>query len=264
MPVMVVGAESGLGRAVVRALRRRGGEVRAYLDAEVAGDDDAVELRALGCKVALGEIDDEGLLETALEQVHSVVHCWGGPLTAPDVELDGVAGVLSAAIGARCRRLVWASQLGADDPRDVAYLRACAQIETLLADCDLETVVVRRALTYGEGDELTEWLAGGAAAASGARAEAVHAPLALGDLASALAAADDLPRGGTEGLSMVLSLAGPVRTTLGAVAAGLSAAGGPRRTGPLPGPTTELLSRDADPGPGVLGREGTPPPWPTG
>ncbi len=256
---MVVGAETGLGRAVVRTLRRRGGEVRAYLDAEVAGDSDAAELRALGCKVALGEVDDEGRLETALEQVHTVVHCWGGPLTAPDGELDGVAGVLSAAIGARCRRFVWASHLGADDPGDDAYLRACADVEELLAGSDLESVVVRRALTYGQGDALTELLAGGAAA--GARPDAVHAPLALGDLAGALAAADAMPRGGASGLSVVLSLAGPVRTTLAAVADGLSAAGGPRRTGPLPATTAALLSRDAVPGPGALGGGGTPPPW---
>lgn len=237
--------------------------MRAYLDAEAADDDDAAAMRAAGCKVALGEVDDEGRLETALEQVHSVVHCWGGPLTAPDDEVDGVAGVLSAAIGAGCRRFVWASHLGADDPGADSYLRACADVEELLADSDLESVLVRRALTYGEGDALTELLAGGAAAAAGARPDAVHAPLALGDLAAALAAADDLPRGGASGLAVVLPLAGPVRTTLAAVVSGLSAAGGPRRTGPLPATTAALLSRDAAPGPEVLGRRGTPPPWPT-
>lgn len=253
MPVLVTGAETGLGRATARALRRAGGEVRVYLDAEVAGDEQAAAFRAQGCKVALGEIDDEGRLELALEQVHTVVHCWGGPLADPDSELDGLAGVLSAALGAGSRRFVWASHLGADAPGGVAYLEACAEAEGLLADATLESIVFRRALTYGADDELTRRLAGdgGGAIPAGTR----HAPLWAGDLAAAIVRADLLSRSQVSSdFSLVLELAGPDVLTFGELAAALRGPGSPA---PLPPSTVELYARDLLPGPATLGREGT-------
>jgi uncharacterized protein YbjT (DUF2867 family) len=240
MPVLVTGAETGLGRATVRALAGAGGEVRAYLDAEVAGDEEAAELRRWGCKTALGTIDDEGRLELALEQVHTVVHCWGGPLTGPGAELDGVAGALSAALGAGCRRFVWASHLGADDPAGVAYLAACAEAEALLADATLESIVLRRSLTYGEDDELTRRLAG-----SAVRPDALHAPLALGDLAGAIARAD-LLRSVRE-VNVVVELGGPETLTFAEIAAALGAG-----KAPLPATTVALYDRDLLPGPAAL------------
>lgn len=268
--MLVAGAETALGRATVRALRRSGGEVRVYLDAEVAGDADAEGFRRLGCKTALGTLDDEGRLELALEQVHTVVHCWGGPLTAPAEELDGLAGVLSAALGAGCRRLVWASHLGADDPAGVAYLQACADAEALLADATLESVVIRRALTYGPGDELTRRLATATGAA--VRPEARHAPLALADLAAALAQADALDRRATRAgsggaaaaggelrgdLALVVELAGPQVRTIAEIAAALRAAGlGGGQPTQLPATTAALYARDLVGGPGAMGRAG--------
>jgi len=208
VPVLVTGAETGLGREAVRALARAGGELRLWLDEDALDDPEgeAQRLRRDGRKAAIGTIDDEGRLEQALTRVHTVVHCWGGPLVAPDEELDGVAGVLSAALGAGCRRFVWASHLGAGDPGDDPYLRACAEAEDLLAGADLETVVFRRALTYGPGDELTLRLAGPAGDAL--RQDARHAPLLAADLATAMRRADDLDRAATRtDLSLVLELA---------------------------------------------------------
>lgn len=257
MPVLVTGAETALGRMVVRAARAGGGEVRAYLDGAVAGDAEAAGLRALGCKVAVGEIDDEGRLETALEQVHTVIHCWGGPLTDPDEELDGLAVLVSAAVGAGCRRVVWASHQGAGDPRDVAYLRACAEGEELLAEAPLESIVIRRALTYGPGDQLTARLAGGP---EGVRPEARHAPLTTGDLAAAMVRADAMARGGVRGdLALVLELAGPEVVSLQELAVLLRRAGVAGSREPLPATAAALYGGDREPGPAALGREGTPP-----
>jgi len=255
VPVLVTGAETALGRAAVRALRRSGGEVRVYLDAEVAGDADAEAFRRLGAKTAIGTLDDEGRLETALEQVHTVVHCWGGPLTTPADELDGLAGVLSAALGAGCRRLVWASHLGADDPAGGAYLQACADAEALLADATLESIVVRRALTYAPGDELTRRLAAGGAV----RPDALHAPLAVADLAAALAQADAVDRRGSGStLALTIELAGPQVRTLAEVASALRDAGlGGGQPTPLPATTVALYERDLVGGPAALGKGGT-------
>lgn len=240
MPVMVTGAESAEGRATATWLRRSGGEVRVFVARAAA--EEAEVLRSAGCKVARGDLDDEGHLETALEQVHTVVHLAGGPMTDPDAVLDDAATVLSAAMGAGCRRMMWASHLGADAPRGNAYLEACAETEALLDDAPLETIVVRRALTYGVGDVLTEALAAGALPPEAA--ESTHSPLYAGDLAMVLAEADRV-RGGVGDLSLTLALAGPTEVLAGAFADLLAAPDrDPRRAPGLPFHVVDLLARD--------------------
>lgn len=69
MPVLILAAAEDLD--IVRPLAARlladGGEVRAYLD------DDDFELRNMGCKLALGSLDDEINLEGALTNVHTFI-----------------------------------------------------------------------------------------------------------------------------------------------------------------------------------------------
>lgn len=278
MPVMVTAAESAAGHAAVRTLRRGGGEVRVWLDAEVAGDDDAEGFRRLGCKVASGAMDDEGRLELAMEQVHTVVHLGGGPLDHPDSVLDDAAVVLSAALGARCRRFIWPSHIGAAEPRGNAYLEACRDVEELLAEAPLETVVLRRALTYGPGDALTRLLISGAPTERlGARASARHEPLFVDDLVGGIVSADamersaDRGRGAASDLHVVVELVGPEVVELGHLVAVL---GGPLGADPrhrrrasagshfepsdVPAHMVDLLSRDLVGARAALGRGGTP------
>ena len=213
MPVLITGAETAEGRAAARRLRRSAGEVRVFVDER---DATAAEvLRQAGCKVARGTLEDEGHLETAAEQVHTLVHLAGGPMTDPAGVLDDAATVLSAAIGAGCRRMMWASHVGADDPRGNAYLEACAEVESMLADAPLETIVIRRSLTYGPGDPLTHALANGALPA--AAKDATHQPLYADDLALVVAEADRV-RGGVGDLAILLTLAGPTEVLLGGFA----------------------------------------------
>ena len=54
MPVIVIGADTPLGRATMDALLPRDGEVRAF----VSSPDAAAQLRNRGVKVALGDISD--------------------------------------------------------------------------------------------------------------------------------------------------------------------------------------------------------------
>ena len=54
MPVIVVGADTPLGEAIVAALVSRGGEIRAF----VTDPDRAAVLRSLGAKVAVGDLSD--------------------------------------------------------------------------------------------------------------------------------------------------------------------------------------------------------------
>ena len=241
MPVLITGAETAEGRATARRLLRAGGEVRVFVDqatpAEVV---DA--FRAARCKVARGTLDDEGHLETAAEQVHTIVHLAGGPMTAPDTVLDDAATVLSAAIGAGCRRFVWASHVGADVPGGNAYLQACAETEAMLADAPLETVVIRRALTYGPGDPLTVALAAGSVPPQAV--ESTHQPLYVDDLALVIAESDR-PRGGVSDLAITVTLTGPTEVLLGGFADLLTAPGRDRASAPaLPPAVVELLTLD--------------------
>lgn len=69
MPVLIAArsADLDLVRPLARLLRAEGGEVRCYLDS------DDYELRELGCKIAVGALDDAYNLEGALTNVHTFV-----------------------------------------------------------------------------------------------------------------------------------------------------------------------------------------------
>jgi uncharacterized protein YbjT (DUF2867 family) len=251
MPVLLTGAEHAIGRAAVTALRRGGGEVRVYVDPLSAPDGAVERFRALGCKTARGTLDDEGFLETALEQVHTVVHAAAEVLADPEDLLDDAASVLSAAASAGVRRLVLVSHVGVDAPDGNAWLEALAEAEELCADSPIDTVVIRRALTYGPDDRLTAVLVEGT---GGADPDAMHAPLYLADLAAAVVAADDRERADGALPHLVVPLAGPDMTSLGELVAALggriSGAGADARllgTAELPAHAVDLLSRDLVP-----------------
>lgn len=248
MPVLVTAAHSAVGRATVAAFLRTGGQVRVWLDPGLAPGEAVEELRAMGCKVALGALDDEGRLELALEQVHTVVHTGGGPTEEPDAVLSGVASVLSAALGAGCRRYVWLSWIGADEPGSNPYLQACAEAEALLADAPLETVVLRRALTYAADDELTAVLAGGVPRTLRA---ARHAPLHADALAAAAVVADRRERPSGD-LHLVVEVAGARETTLDGFLDDLEVEPAARTLDSLPAHIIDLLGGDTIGGPGAV------------
>ena len=274
MPVLVVGAESPAGHAAVRSLRASGGEVRAYADAEVAGDDEAAVLRGLGAKVAIGELEDEAHLEAALTRVHTVVHLARGPLDGSSEYLDAVATSASAALGAGCKRFVLLSEVAASEPAGNTYLEAVAAAEALVLDSPLEAVVLRCGLRYGRGDPVAGLIA--EATLPPAAADARHAPLFVDDLGAAVAAAD-AARGGSVPADVVVEVVGPDELALRDLAVQLRASrdrpAGPDRPGthggsrdrgwsPAAGALSEVLvdwlSRPGVGGPAALGRAGTP------
>jgi len=211
MPVMVTGAQSLLGARVIEYLRSTGGQVRVYLDATVATEDDAARLRAVGCKVAVGELADEGHLEAALEQVHTVAHCWTGPLHDPDEQVEVAATLGSAVLGAGVRRLIWVCELARAEHNP--YLAAGAQIRELFHALPLETVTLSTGLRYGDGDAFTARLRAGWLSGSDVARETVHAPIHIDDVARAVAVADR-QRGSRHELHAQLALVGPERHTL--------------------------------------------------
>ncbi|CAN5819838.1 hypothetical protein BH23ACT10_BH23ACT10_01000 [soil metagenome] len=242
MPVLVTGAESGLGARVLQQLRLSGGQIRAYLDATVADADTAAALRATGCKVALGELDDEGHLEAALAQVHTVAHCWGGPLHDLEAQLNVAGTVASAALGAGVRRLVWVRELAVDATNP--YLALLGQIGELFDELPIETVVFAVSLRHGIGDPLTARLAGGWLSGSGVDADAAHAPIDLDDVARAVAVADR-QRGTARELHVRLGLRGPEEMSLREFLLRIGAPGldGPAPVAPPPQWVVDWLSR---------------------
>lgn len=227
MPVMVTGVDNPVGRRAARLLAATSGEVRAFVQAAPAEDPEgealAAELRGLGCKVAHGYLDDEAHVETALEQVHTVLHLLGRPTDDPASYLERTATVIGAAIGAGCRRFVLLSDLavGAPDGGPGAHsgplagnswLAALAEAEEMAAEAPLESLVLRCAVVHGPDDPLTTSLASGAL---GAEPQGAHWPVAAVDVA-ATAVLADAERDLDADLNVVVSLAGPRRLTTAA------------------------------------------------
>ncbi|MFN2556808.1 MAG: SDR family oxidoreductase [Nitriliruptorales bacterium] len=143
MPVLVTGPGSTLGLQVARVLAATGGEVRAFCDRDAF----LHELRQLGIFCAVGSLLDEGHLETAMEQVHTVVHLPVGPLAAdPERIIDEAATVVAAAIGAQVRRIVCLSVPAPALDAPDRLRRAAADVELLVAEAPSATAVIRASL----------------------------------------------------------------------------------------------------------------------
>jgi len=69
MPVIVVGADTPTGEAVVASLTGRDGDVRAFVSSEAAGK----RLKARGVKVAVGDISDGSHIGGAARNCFSAV-----------------------------------------------------------------------------------------------------------------------------------------------------------------------------------------------
>lgn len=69
MPAIVIGADTEQGAAIARALTSRQGEVRAFITDSTAGD----ALRAVGIKVAIGDVSDGSHIEGAAHEAFTGV-----------------------------------------------------------------------------------------------------------------------------------------------------------------------------------------------
>lgn len=142
MPVLVAPADTPVGVPLVRALRADGAEVRAY----ATGGGDVPALRAAGAFVAVGDLDDEGRLDAAMTDAHTVIGLHADPLVPDARGLDDHLRVLlTAARKAEVQRLVVRSVprvRNGDDP----LRRVCAAVEDALVELPMPTVAVRTSL----------------------------------------------------------------------------------------------------------------------
>ncbi len=121
MPVLIAArsADLDLVRPLARLLRSGGGEVRCYLDT------DDHELRDLGCKIAVGALDDAYNLEAALTRVHTFIPLLPDPFDIHDP--DDLADLRVTSAGVDVVRSVivsvldvdmWAATVAAADDRE--------------------------------------------------------------------------------------------------------------------------------------------------
>jgi uncharacterized protein YbjT (DUF2867 family) len=205
MPVLVTCAHRPLERRIALRLLEEGGEVRAY-----ASGDTSV-LRAAGAVVATGEVDDEGRLEAAMEQVHTVVHVGGG-LHSTDAEaiVRDARVVATAAANAGVRRVIALSLPGADPASPDPLRRAKGMSERTFAEAAPPSVVVRVSLV--DTPSLRDTLA---TSGLGRRlADVEVAPVRAEDLVELVVGFDRARSQATEG-HLVVAADGPRRLPLG-------------------------------------------------
>ena len=138
VPVLVTSAHQPLARRLAARLLEEGGEVRATADGDVSA------LRAAGAFIATATPDDEGRLEAALADVHTLVHIGGGLATGdPDRIVATAEVVAAAAAGAGIRRLIALSLPGATPDAEDPVRRAKAAAEQRFAALACPTIVLR-------------------------------------------------------------------------------------------------------------------------
>lgn len=204
MPVLVTAAHRPVARRLVRRLLAEGGEVRAFTDG------DAAELRAAGAFVASGTPDDEGRLEAAMADVHTVVHL-GDALLAPDPRdvVEAARTTAQAASNAGVRRLIVTTLPGATATAADPLRRALHQVEVLAAGAGPPSIVLRPSLvdTAGVRDALAT------VGLTSAERDLEVAPVREADLLELVVAFDRARSRATSG-HLVVAADGPSRMTI--------------------------------------------------
>ncbi len=197
-------AHRPLARRLATRLLDEGGEVRAYSSEAVAG------LRAAGAVVSSGTWDDEGRLEAALTDVHTLVHVGAGMLaTDPQAVVEEARVVATAAAGAEVRRIVAVTLAGADPGASEPLRRAEGEVERLFGAAGPPSIVVRPSLV--DAPRLRDVLA-----TIGLDAEAREvevAPVRTEDLVELLVAFDRARSRAAQG-HLVVAADGPTRMTV--------------------------------------------------
>jgi uncharacterized protein YbjT (DUF2867 family) len=206
--ILVTGAAGLVGRAAVAALLRQNVEhVRAVVrePGQVGG------LRRLGAKVALLDATDPDGLAAAMDGVFTACSLtgslWSRPGEDPYAAVVEPARVLLAAAGAAgVRRVVVCSPAAVGPAAADAspHLAAKAEVERMVAASGLEHAILRCTHVLGPGGRLLELLADPAPVPVPGDGRQRVAPVWVGDVAAAIAAADDAVE-----LRATWALAGP-------------------------------------------------------
>lgn len=136
MPVLICGASTAVGRQIAHNLLDQGGELRLFSAGDVAA------LRQRGAFVSQGTWDDEGRLEAALTDVHTLVVVPHGLAWPADRIVAAASVYASAAINAGVQRVIMVSALGASHAREPVR-EALVEAERHLSAVPAPTLIVR-------------------------------------------------------------------------------------------------------------------------
>lgn len=141
MPVLVHAAHRALARSLAHRLLAEGGQVRA------TASDGVALLRTEGVFTAACDADDEGTLEAALTQVHTLVVLLGGlgRADARGILKEGLAAV-RAAEGAGIERVVVVTLAGAGMHAQDPLRRAHGEVAQAFAELPMPSIEIRTGL----------------------------------------------------------------------------------------------------------------------
>lgn len=228
MPVLVHAAHRPLAQRLAGLLLAEGGQVRATAATGVAA------LRAAGVFTASCDPDDEGTLEAALTNVHTLVVLLGG-IGSDDVAAVRAEGLAAAraAEGADIARAVLVTLCGSTPAASDPLRRVHAEVAAAFAALPLPTVEVRTGLVDTPALRALLRTAGLGAA----ERELEVAPVTAEALLHLVVAIDAARSRASEG-HLVLAADGPRRVRIGELAA---TDGGPRTGMRLPAADARTL-----------------------
>ena len=157
MNVLVTGGDGFVGRNLCAELVERGHDVTS-----LSRDPDPGVLPE-GVETAAGNVTELDSIESAFEGQDVVVNLVAlSPLFTPDggnemhekIHLAGTENVIEAAEAHGVERLVQMSGVDADPDGPTHYLRAKGAAEEVVQSSDLEWVILRPSIVFGDGDEI--------------------------------------------------------------------------------------------------------------
>lgn len=219
LSVCVLGGTGFVGSELVTRLVRQGHWVRVPTRSLGHGQ----HLRVLSTvELINANVHDPRTLGQLLAGMDAVINLIGilnpsGRASFHSVHTELAAKVVAAARGAKIRRLLQMSALGADRERGPSrYLRSKGEAEELVraAAAHLDFTIFRPSVIFGPRDSLTNRFAGLLRLSGGflplARSQARFAPVYVGDVADAFAAA----LADRESFGQTCELCGPEALTL--------------------------------------------------
>ena len=160
MNVVVAGGNGFIGTNLVRELVDRGHDVTVLArNPDAAGLPDGVATES-------GDVTAYDSIEAAVDGQDVVVNLvalsplfkpTGGDEMHDEVHRHGTENLLRAAEAGGVERFVQMSALGADPDGSTAYIRAKGQAEEHVQESDLDWVIVRPSVVFGEGGEFVSF-----------------------------------------------------------------------------------------------------------
>lgn len=159
--ILVVGGTSFLGRSLLTQLVDYSYPLRILL--EPASESPALPA-GLSFEAALSSLQDERGVRAAMVGIDTVLHLGGArlgiePGDPSDVQGRGAEVLVAMAREAGVTRIVYVSQLGADQASAYPLLQANARVEEAIQKSGLDYTILRSSVLYGAGDTFTSGLA---------------------------------------------------------------------------------------------------------